>query len=106
MASSAAVAGVRMKDLVAVRWAQRGFHARWPRGPRVDIAREAAAAVENVIGERRPRVVKPQWVMLPQWVAAPGPAVGSSLATKPTPANFGVICISWDSNSGASQAGV
>jgi hypothetical protein len=58
--------GVEVGDLVAVRRAQRSFKARWPRGPQVDVAREAEAAVGQAIRERRPRVAQPQWVPLPQ----------------------------------------
>jgi hypothetical protein len=65
MASSAEKVGVRAQDLAAVRRAQRSFHSRWPRGPRVDMAQEAETSVGRVVGERRPRVAKPQWIPLP-----------------------------------------
>jgi hypothetical protein len=68
MANSAARVGVGVQDLTAVRRAQRSFQSRWPRGPRVDIAQEAGAAVRRVIGERRPKAAKPPWVPLPQLV--------------------------------------
>jgi hypothetical protein len=58
--------GVEVRDLVAVRQAQKSFRTRWPRGPRVNIAREADAAVRQAIQERRPRVAQPEWVSLPQ----------------------------------------
>jgi hypothetical protein len=56
------------RDLVAVRKAERSFQARWPRGPRLDVAREAEDVVSRVIEERRPKVVKSRWVPLPQLV--------------------------------------
>jgi hypothetical protein len=66
MASPAERVGVRAQYVAAVQRAQKSFKARWPRGPRVDVVREAEAAVAKVIGERRPRVARPQVIPLPQ----------------------------------------
>jgi hypothetical protein len=57
---------VRAQDVAAVRRAQKSFKARWPRGPRADMAQETVNALKKVIGERRARVARPQWVFLPQ----------------------------------------
>jgi hypothetical protein len=66
VANLAMEVGVSGRDLAAVRRAQGSFKARWPRGPRVDIAREADAAVAQVIPERQQKVARPRWVPLPQ----------------------------------------
>jgi hypothetical protein len=42
VANSAEQVVVRAQDVVAVRRAQRSYKSRWPRGPRVDMAQEAA----------------------------------------------------------------
>jgi hypothetical protein len=68
MASSAEKVEVTAQDLVAVRRAQRSFRSWWPRGPQVDIGQEDETLVRRVVGERRPRVAKPQWILLPQLV--------------------------------------
>jgi hypothetical protein len=68
MANSAEQVVVRAQDVVAVRRAQKSFRARWPRGPRMDIAQEAAGAVSLAVREPRPEVVRPRWVPLPQLV--------------------------------------
>jgi hypothetical protein len=65
-ASPAEGMGVSGRDLLAVRQAQRSFKARWPRGPRAEIAQEDASTVGRAIGERRLKVARPPWVPLPQ----------------------------------------